>query len=58
MLLPTLLDRQRQVAIQQIEIDARLPSLLQCWIHLFHVADIGRISSRAKPDFRQKRPPR
>ena len=51
MLPPTLLDRQREIGIQQVEIDARPARLLQRWIRLFHVANIGRIPSHAKPDF-------
>ena len=51
MLPPTLLDRQREIGIQQVEIDARPARLLQCWIQLFHVAIIGGIPSQAKPDF-------
>jgi len=56
MLPPTLLDRQREIGIQQVEIDARPARLLQRWIRLFHVANIGRIPSYAKPDFCPKRP--
>ena len=50
MLLPTLFDRQRQVRIQQVEIDARLARLLQRWIRLFHAVNIDGVSSCAMPD--------
>jgi hypothetical protein len=51
MLLPTLLNRQRQVGIKQVEIDARPAGLLQRWVQLFHATTIGGIPSHAKPDF-------
>ena len=59
MLLPTLLDCQRQGGIQQVEIDARSARLLQCWVQLVHVGIVDGIPCRAKLDLvRESAPPR